>query len=269
MQIALLSDTRKIIDQVRDVTGKDIIFRENNNLNTYAIAKTARSSMASHIIYYKVIHEDILNYIIAHECGHMIRIYEEKRENRLIPYSDERIMRKAMHELENNITIDYPFETRQKLLPLWIHGIITQLTSMPEDIRIEKWIFDNYPELWKSQQDALNKQTDDIMTGISHKIKEVTPEFIYNGSGIINLFYLRNIKDIIQPAVLKAFKKTSFYERGLEIVNEAAEIMNKENTLSNSIEISNYLAKILGFEGWFEWNDFEDIPAGYEDAITY
>ena len=45
--------------------------------------------------------------------------------------------------------------------------------------------------------------------------------------------------------------------------------MKKEDTLSNSIEITNYLAKNLGFESWFRWQDFENIPAGYEDAIAY
>lgn len=97
----------------------------------------------------------------------------------------------------------------------------------------------------------------------------MTPEFLYNGSGIINLFYIKSINNIIGPAALKALKKASFYEKGMEIYSEIAEIMKKEDSLANSIEITNYLAKRLSFEEWFQWNDFENIPAGYEDAIAY
>ncbi len=268
MDIALLSDTRKIIEEVKDKTGKDIIIRKSSSLNTYAIAKTARSSMPSHIIDYNPVHSNILNYIIAHECGHMIRIYEEKNENRLMPYSDGGTMGKAVIDIENNIKISYPLETRKKLYPLWVHEIITQLTGMPEDVRIEKWIFDNYPELRQSQQDTLVKQSNDIQGVTRHEIKEMTPEFLYNGSGIINLFYIKSINNIIGPAALKTLKKAGFYEKGIELYSGITEIMKKENSLANSIEITNYLAKNLGFEEWFKWIDFEDIRTGYEDAIV-
>lgn len=55
----------------------------------------------------------------------------------------------------------------------------------------------------------------------------------------------------------------------MEIYSRIAMVIKKNDSIANSIQITKYPANRLGFEGWFEWNDFEDIPAGYEDAITY
>ncbi len=268
MAIELLSDTRKIIEEVRAITGKDIEFRENNKLNTYAIAKLARTRMPSHIIYYKAMHDDIINYIIAHECGHFIRMYKEQN-NRLMAYSDDDTMSRALADLERNSTVNYPADVKAKVFPLWINGIVTQLTSVPEDVRIEKWMYENYPELRLTQNQALMKQSNDISAAMKPEIKKMAPPLIYDGSSIMNYFFLRSLSDVVKSNALSMMKSATFFQKAVKIFSDVEAIMKKEDSLSNGIEVTDYLAKNLGFDGWFRWKDFEDIPSEYEDAIYY
>ncbi|NLD51240.1 MAG: hypothetical protein GX660_29235, partial [Clostridiaceae bacterium] len=158
MSLELMNDTQKILNEVREISGKEVVFRENNSLRTYAIAKTARSGMKNHIIYYKPVHSGILNYIIAHECGHMIRIYKETKE-RLKLNSDNESMEKALYMVDKNCKVKYSDDIKRKIFPMWVNGIITQLTSIPEDIRIEKWIYGNFPEIREMQKSALERQS--------------------------------------------------------------------------------------------------------------
>jgi len=268
MELQLFDDTQKILDEVMEITGKEVVFKKNQSLKTYAIAKAARTRMPNHIIYYKPVHNDIINYIIAHECGHMIRTYKEKN-NRLMPYSTDETMNTAMQDIEKNNKVNFPPDVKSQIYPLWVNGIITQLTSIPEDIRIEKWIYGNYPGLRKTQNEGLAKQIKDISDGMSPRIKEMTPKFVYEGSSIINYCYLRILNDIIKNNVLNAMKSENYFQKAVKIFSDVTEIMKKDDSLTNSIEVSNYLAKNLGFDKWFMWKDFEDIPAGYEDTIFY
>lgn len=268
MQLQLCSDTQRIIKQVKEISKKNIVFRENNSLNTYAIAKIARSRMPEHIIYYRSDHKGILNYIIAHECGHIIRICNEKRR-KLMPYSDSATTKKAISDIEKNSKNEYPEEIKAKIYPMLINGIITQLTSIPEDIRIEKWIYNNYPEIKSFQKDALIKQCKDISATITEKTRALVPEILYKGSGVINYLYLKSLEDIIPSDTLKEMNNKNFYQTAINIYNEVIKIMDREDSLSNSIDISDHISSLLGFEGWYKWKDFEDIPDGYEDAIYF
>lgn len=268
MSLQLLNDTQKIIKEVKEISGKEIIFRENHSINTYAVVKIARTKMLNHIIYYKPVHNDIINYIIAHECGHIIRTFQEKT-NRVIPYPDEETMKIAMEDIEKNSKAQYPDDIKKTLYKLWINGIVSQLTNVPEDIRIEKWIFNNYPEIRKSQKEALEKQSNDILGAIEPRIKEMTPDFLYNGSGVINYYYLMSINDIFKSNALNVMETTSFFHQAEKIFAEIKKTMEEKNSLSGSIRIVNYLAENLGFSNWFKWKDFENIPDGYENEVYY
>lgn len=268
MEIKLFNDTNKIINDVKLITGKEIIFKENNSLNTYAIAKIARKSMENHIIYYKAIHNDILNHIIAHECGHMIRTFKEK-VNRVMPYSDDEIMTKAIKDIEKNCDIKYPPDIKIKFFQSLINGIVTQITSMPEDVRIEKWIYDNYPKIRNVQKEALKKQENDIIESLKPKVKEMIPDIVYKGSGIINYFFIRSLNKIINSNGLSFMVKTNFFQKAIKLYNEIMEISEEEDSLANSIKISDFLAENLGFKDWFRWKDFEDIPDDYESTIYF
>ncbi len=152
---------------------------------------------------------------------------------------------------------------------MWVNGIITQLTSIPEDIRIEKWIYGNYPEIREMQKSALENQSKEIGDAISPKIKQMTPEFVYAGSGVINYYFLKSLEDIIKTDTLGAMENASFYQLAVKLIGEIREKMEAEDTLANSIAISKFLADRLGFGRWFKWKDFEDIPEGYEEEIYY
>ena len=51
-----------------------------------------------------------------------------------MPYSDNELMEKALYMVDKNCKVKYTDEIKRKIFPMWVNGIITQLTSIPEDM---------------------------------------------------------------------------------------------------------------------------------------
>ena len=96
MDIHFIDPVPAVLEEVKNVTGKGIEFIVKDNLTTYAALKMARKDMPSHLIYYKKEHDEIINHLIVHECGHLFRIFKCPENQRLIPYSDQRIKHNAL-----------------------------------------------------------------------------------------------------------------------------------------------------------------------------
>ncbi|GAI62457.1 unnamed protein product, partial [marine sediment metagenome] len=70
MSLVLIESVNEILEKVKDLTGKNINFIERKDLPTDATLKLARRNMPSHLILYKSEHDEVINHLIAHECGH-------------------------------------------------------------------------------------------------------------------------------------------------------------------------------------------------------
>jgi hypothetical protein len=150
MSLNLIDPVDEILEKVKELTGKHIKFIERNDLPTDATLKLARKNMPSHLILYKAEHDEAINHLIAHECGHALRMFAAPEEKRLIPSTHEQVKRNALAEIEpevQRLSSVFPSDRLAEVVNLWYSGIIRQLTNLPPDIMVEKWIYDGYPVL--------------------------------------------------------------------------------------------------------------------------
>lgn len=96
--------------------------------------------MPSHLIYYKTEHDEIINHLIVHECGHLFRIFKCPENQRLMPYSDRQMKLKSLKQIEKEIIALKPVLSEEQIvhvINLWYEGLIRQVTNLPPDIMIE------------------------------------------------------------------------------------------------------------------------------------
>ncbi len=127
-----------------------------------------------HLIYYKKEHDELINHLIVHECGHLFRIFKCPENQRLMPYSDQQIKYKALKTIENEImalTNILPEDQISHVIDLWYNGLIRQVTNLPPDIMIEKWIYDQFPALRPLQLKSLKKQHSDSVAGLTETVE--------------------------------------------------------------------------------------------------
>ena len=233
-------------------------------LETYAGVRIARSNMPEHIIVYKTEHNDLINHLIAHECGHIKRIYETPPEKRFMVISNDDQKHKGMAVFEKDLeklAKNMGVETAGKLANLWYSGLIRQVTNQPVDLMIEKWLFENYPGLRTLQTNSLSNQNDLAFAGLSRRIREITPDFVFKAGNLMNAAYTSLLSKIIRIKLVREWKRTEFYDESLEL----AKMLDIEKGWppEGDLDIVNLWAKRLNLSEWFSWHQFEDVPFSY------
>lgn len=266
MDLKLLNSTQEILDLISDLTGKPFEFIHKPDLPTLAMVKIARESMPFHLIYYKNISPGNIDHLIAHECGHIYRMMSVPVEYRKIPASNMKNRQIAANKIENelfSLSRDIPVEKISSLFEIWFTGIIKELTNLPVDMRIEKWIYDTYPELRKAQKITIDKQIRENVQGLSENIKKMTPVFVYDTSNVMNYAFASFMESLIGKKYTTPYKRTKYPEVGAKLVKLLSD--TKDQGYEQDIEIINKWANILGLTDWFYWTDFEDVPPNYLD----
>jgi hypothetical protein len=267
MSIQLIDTVHTILEKVRDKTGKGVEFIEKNDLTTFAALKMARKNMPSHLVFYQRKHDEIINHLIAHECGHVLRMFAVPEEKRFVPYSDDNLKLTALTQIEAEINViskTLPLEQLATIVTLWYTGIIRQVTNHPPDIMIEKWLFDDYPALRPYQKKSIEKQLSESIAGLKDSVSQITPKTILEASNIMNYAFFRLLGLHFGTNFIRAYNNTPYVSRGKELTS----ITEKEyvDNYEGDIQMANRWAQLLRLANWFKWRDFEDIPQGYTNA---
>lgn len=264
MSIDLIAPVKEILDKVKQTTSKEIQFIEKDDLTTYAALRMARKNMPSHIIFVKKEHDEIINHLIAHECGHVLRLFSVSEENRLIPKTNDQIKLNALTEIEPEIqelSKVLPFDKLAQIVSLWYTGTYRQVTNFPPDILIEKWIYDEYPELRQYQLKSIKKQQQEALAGSSTEVVKMTPPKFLDVSNIMNYAFFRILGFHFGINFIKPYNNTKYIGSGKKLASlTEAEYVN---SYDGDVQMINKWADFLKLSNWFEWADFENIPNSY------
>jgi hypothetical protein len=264
MDIRFIDPVPAVLEEVKNLTGKGIVFIPKDDLSTYAALKMARKNMPSHLIFFKREHDEIINHLIVHECGHLFRIFKCPENRRLMPYSDQQTRRKALKQIESEIMALTSFLSEDKIaqvINLWYDGLIRQVTNFPPDIMIEKWIHDQYPALRPLQLKSLKKQHAESIAGMTETVRRITPPTILFASNVMNYAFFRILGLHIGQNFVREYSATSYLSKGKEL----ASITEKDYEDSHEGDnlMINKWAAFLYISEWFQWQGFEDIPPDY------
>lgn len=264
MGIQFIDPVPEVLEEVKSITGKGIEFIQKEDLPTYASLQMARKNMPSHLIYYKKEHDEIINHLIVHECGHLLRIFRCPENQRLIPYSNQSLKYAALKKIENEIvglTKILPEDRIATIIDFWYDGLIRQVTNLPPDIMIEKWIYDQFPMLRSLQLKSIKKQHAEAVAGLTEKFRKITPHTILFASNVMNYAFLRILGLYIGQNFIRQYSSTIYIGKGKEL----AAITEKDYTNSHEGDniMINKWAAFVNISDWFKWRGFEDVPPGY------
>jgi len=267
LSLNLIDATRQIIQIAEDVSHKNFQFTEKPDLTYYARVKPARKNMPSHLVFYKTEHNELINHLIAHECGHIIRIFSAPEDKRVAPKMNDELKRTALTEIEgdiNRLSAMMPFDQLTQIVNLWYNGTITQVTNQPPDLMIEKWIYEKYPELRPYQTQSIKKQHDESIMGLSKRVAQMTPSKIFIISNVMNYCFYKFLSQYLHTDYLNPYWGFKYKVKGEAL---AKITLGHEDSFVGDVEMSNRWANFLNISNWFAWNDFENVPANYQETF--
>ena len=184
-----------IVALVSESTGKEVDFELMLNMSTDGSTRIARERMPRHIIQVKENSTARVNHIIAHECGHILRTMDAEPAERVVPASNSKTQSKAFDDLKDELAA-VPAQARDDLLKLWVSGMINQLVNLPVDVRIESWLYGNYPEFRDTQKKSIEVDVKNSLAGLSSQVRDITIKSVFERSNAMVYAYLKGISGI-------------------------------------------------------------------------
>lgn len=261
---SLSNDVLDILNLVEINTGKGVTFIENASLDVFAIVKIARSIMPEHIIYFNPNLTKVKNHLIAHECGHIFRLFKcEPNDRYSVAKTEENesiIQRHAKDIFSSSIDKVGYFKTKP-IIDMLYDGLIKQVTNQPVDLMIEKWIYDSYPGLRSEQIKSLVMQNQMALRGIREAKSNMIPEYFVEKSSLMNMAYFSFLTKIIKYKFIRDWKKNIYYPQAKSFINILESNINWEPSFDR--EVVNNWAEFLELNKFFKWIPFELLPKDY------
>lgn len=254
MPLNLMDCVRTILSLVEERTGRGIEFVERKDLSVSAEFRVAEKSDPVHRILYRERHGEEIDYFVAHQCGYVLRLFGADAGRRFVPVANRRTMMICLFEMDeelHRLSSILGAEKVRQLIRLWYEGVIFQVTRMPPDIMIDKWLYDEYPELRSVQLRALQRQRQAAIMGLSDDMRKITPSKVYYASNVMNYVYFKVLEDHFRLDFVAPYHGTVYlYDGGsLARATERDYVNNHQGDRS----MIDQWAERLRLTGWFEW----------------
>lgn len=249
-----------IAEEVERISGKTVDVRPTPRLGVRARTRMARAGMQNHIVLFDPKERSHLSHLLAHEFTRILQMFQTPAEDRRIPVSTGDTLLRAKDEIQPQAQ-SVAMASRDQIVEAWIHGLITQVTSEPIDVRIEQWIRGNHPGLRERQVRSLRTETGMIIASISPDVERGTPPGIFRRSKAMNYAYLKHIGRIMGRSF------DNHFHGAPEVIALGERLSDAlvDNRPSDQSLVAHW-AEVLGMEDWFTWVGFEDVPTSYRTA---
>lgn len=254
MPLILIDAVREIIRQVEKRTGKPVEYVEKNDLPISAELRAAQKGDACHRLLYRSVYDEQINYVIANQCGHILRLFDAAVSERYMPVANYRTMMSYIMEMGEELqrlTHVFGPDKIKQMVRLWYEGVIFQVTKMPPDIMIDKWLFDEYPQLRPIQLNCLSRQRQEAVQSLVEDTRKFTPEKIHRVSNIMNCAFFKVLEDHFRIDWTAPYHSTIFIFDG----GALAKLTQNEyiNNHAGDRAMIDAWAGRLGLTTWFEW----------------
>jgi len=152
-----------------------------------------------------------------------------------------------------------PPEAVKELLSIWHQGVVRQLVNYPVDLRIEEWLFREYPGMSDLYTETLREQLREDQVVLVPEIGLFTPRCVYEASVIMNCAFARRVCEMLGDSSLRL----PYPKRLARAANELLAILDREEEDNHrgDIRVVNQWAQRLGIENWYTWVRLDELQS--------
>lgn len=159
-------------------SGKPVVAQANSGFSGYATIETAPANDAAHVLLYKGEMEADLPYLSAFQCGLALRSIQAAPQNRFDLASTSVMGAEVQRLIEGHVRhtgSPVPASMIPQLCSQLGHGLGLQLRSMPIAIRVDQWLYRDYPALATMQRRSVDRQLQDAMDALGPTVRACSP----------------------------------------------------------------------------------------------
>jgi hypothetical protein len=256
----LLEPVRAILGTLREVTGRDVQFVSKPDLKSLARMRMAGGASTAHVLFYRDEQNPLINHVIANECAHLIRLFRAPVERRFFAVANEQTQARYREQIREDIqrlSLIHGLGTLRDFIPLWYESVVFQLTRMPPDIMIERWLYREYPGLRELQRNALMEQQAKAVSVLARGIRRMTPGKIYDVSQVMNYAFFSLTGELLGIRLVEPYERSRYRLEGDQLASWTAEHYSEDH--EGDVSVIDTWAQTLHLSEWFQWRRFDEI----------
>lgn len=256
-------EVRQVLTIAKSLTGKEPVLKRVQNLpdDVHAMLRWPETPSRPYEIHYVKGRERFLPHLIAHEVGHLVRLFKVPEDERLMPVITLECRRRAAEQLipefAQMVRRGLPdTESVLDIFDTWQRAVISQLTNFPADFRIENWIFTTFPGLHRIQQRSLIEEVQRGFPFFQPEVRRYTPATVYRATMAMNAAQAYHVTDLYaMPELMQPFDKHGFGEIGRQLARMILETDGDsvDEGHRSDMAVTNAWAQELGLREWFQW----------------
>jgi len=215
----------------------------------------ARGGASAHTISYKLSPGTQPDYLIACQCGFILRHFAPPPDQRF-----DLAAAKTGRDIVGRLLSDpggppsklkLPPSARERLRDQLFDGLMLQLRSIPVGLRVDAWILDTYPDLAPLQRISVLQQLQENQAALGPDVRKIAPRKIYGASVAMNAafaaFWTRAFDDL---ALSLPYRTAGYEKTGRELLKLFDESPTEP---SHDRDLIDVWGNHLSLSSWYQW----------------
>ncbi len=270
IQPDLPPSTRDILARAEELSGKSIrLIAAPLGIHAKATVRVTSPTQEHHTLLFDPKYREFLPHLVAHECSHILRLFGASEGERYLPAISDAEFHGAAASMAPDFdriarTLRLPGERIEKMRIMMVNGLVLQLTNLPVDIRIERYLWENHPGLRTVQERSLRHEV-----ALTHKVLDplvakLSPEVDYIASNTMNYAWCKGIAELMgDPSISAPYEGTRYPTLGDQLYRELA---RQSDNHRGDRATTNHGAHLLALDDWFHWSPLEQTS---DDVLDF
>jgi hypothetical protein len=245
-------ETRKLIDKVEETTGYKVSIGSGTVFSGYAQMISATENNPIHVINVNRKYSNIGDYVVAIQCAMILIKWADHSRVPLFVENTDKIAYRIDKVSKNGKLANISPDAARQYASLIVKGLLHQLLSISaEMLALNRYLL-NAPGLKDMMITVIRNEIQEAHQSLAPKIKEITPEDIFNKSAAINAAFALNWSRISgDDHILVPFMAVDQLDNGKALMNiydDLPEIDNQKYT-----KLIDGWAQALELNSYYNW----------------
>jgi hypothetical protein len=241
-----------IIDQLEQLTDKKLLLAEAESLSTHATLRVAGVNDPAHVFRYRSNLKQHLPYLVASQCGLVLRILQTTPPLRFDltsePSCGAEILKLARARFQKNGE-SLSEKAVVELSGIFQNALGVQLRSIPVSLRIDDWILNEFPALKDMQRACTIQHLTEGMATLAPQVRKNIPDEIFEPSASMNAamagYWARAFDD---ESLILGYKATGYLSTGSTLLGHFDAIPSQPD---NDRQLVQTWIETLGLQDWY------------------
>lgn len=258
-------NVQQALREAQRIAGKAPIVKAVETLphGTNALLKRPAIPGRAYEIHYLRRQERLVDHLIVHEIGHIVRLHRapdaERLQAAVTPATREYVALQLLDDAVPLLNAGLSPEQVANVIADWHESLATQLANFPADLRIEQWMHDRFPRLRATQERSLVEEVGRSYPLLQPAVAALTPSRVYWPTMAMNAAQAWHVSTLYRrPGLLTPFAQTN--ERLVVAGEHLARVVfdAPDRGHRSDMEATERWMGELNLQGWFEWQPYQE-----------